>query len=102
MKIIGAVDIGGTKTAVGAVTETGAIVSRLQDATAPEKGFALAMQRIQGMLRDVAARTGSQFEGIGIACPGPLDPFSGIIGEVGTLPGWQGGNLVERLSESSG
>ena len=40
-KIIGAVDIGGTKIAVGAVTEEGEIITRLECATAPAEGFAL-------------------------------------------------------------
>ena len=35
-KIIGAVDIGGTKIAVGAVTREGEIITRLECATAPE------------------------------------------------------------------
>ena len=35
--------------------------------------------------------------GIGVACPGPLDPLSGVIGDVGTLAGWQGGNLIASL-----
>ena len=37
------------------------------------------------------------WRGIGIACPGPLDPFTGVIGDVGTLPGWQRGNLETEL-----
>jgi glucokinase len=101
-KIIAAVDIGGTKIAVGAVTRQGKIITRLESATVPEEGFALAMQRTKGMLREVAARAGAEFEGIGVACPGPLDPYSGIVGDVGTLPGWQGGNLVTELAPEFG
>jgi glucokinase len=96
-KIIGAVDIGGTKIAVGAVTREGEIAARLECATAPEDGFGLAMQRTKSMLREAAAVAGAEFQGIGVACPGPLDPFTGIIGDVGTLPGWQGCNLVAEL-----
>ncbi len=96
-KIIGAVDIGGTKIAVGAVTREGKIITRSECATAPEEGFGLAMQRTKSMLREAAARAGAEFQGIGVACPGPLDPFTGIIGDVGTLPGWQGCNLVAEL-----
>jgi glucokinase len=99
---IGAVDIGGTKIAVGAVTKQGAIIARLECATVPEEGFALAMQRTKGMLREVAARAGSGFEGIGVACPGPLNSFTGLVGDVGTLPGWQGHNLVAALEPEFG
>lgn len=101
-KIIGAVDIGGTKIAVGAVTQGGEIITRIECATAPEEGFGLAMQRTIGMLREAAARAGAEFEGVGIACPGPLDPYIGIVGDVGTLPGWQGCNLVVELEPEFG
>lgn len=102
MKVIGAVDIGGTKIAAGAVTEYGAIISRLECATAPEMGFVLAVERIKGMLHEIVRGVGAEFEGIGIACPGPVDPFTGVIGDVGTLPGWQGGNLVAEFEPSFG
>ena len=96
MKIIGAVDIGGTKIAVGGIREDGTIAHRCECLTKPAKGFQHAMQRVKEMLRNVAT-TCSRLDGIGIACPGPLDPFTGIIGDVGTLPGWQGGDLVKEL-----
>lgn len=95
--MIGAVDIGGTKIAVGAVRDEGTILARSERLTTPEAGFASAVEHIESMLREVARRATGQFDGIGVACPGPLDPFTGVIGEVGTLPGWQGGNLVAEL-----
>src|SRR5208283_2868855 len=101
-KIIGAVDIGGTKIAAGAVTKEGTIITRLECATAPEEGFGLAMQRTKGMLREAAARAGAEFEGICVACPGPLNPYTGMVGDVGTLPGWQGRNLVAELEPEFG
>lgn len=102
MKVIGAIDIGGTKIAAGAVTKEGTIISRLECTTAPEEGFASAVERIKSMLREIARGVGAEFEGIGIACPGPVDPFTGIIGDVGTLPGWQGGNLVAEFEPDFG
>lgn len=102
MNIIGAIDIGGTKIAAGAVTDEGQVLSRVECATAPDDGFAAAVKRIKSMLVDLASRAGAEYQGIGIACPGPLDPFTGIIGDVGTLPGWQGGNLVAELEQAFG
>jgi glucokinase len=96
MKMIGAVDIGGTKIAVGGIREDGTIAYRCECPTEPERGFGDALQRIKAMLRNVAAKC-SSLDGIGIACPGPLDPFTGIIGDVGTLPRWLGGNLIDEL-----
>lgn len=101
MITIGSVDIGGTKIAVGAVGENGGILKRFECPTEPEKGFHHAMQRVIAMLRDITA-DGTQLTGIGVGCPGPLDPFTGVIGEVGTLPGWRGGNLVAELEAGLG
>jgi glucokinase len=97
VKVIGAIDIGGTKIAVAAVTAEGKILSRQQCPTEPEKGFGDAMRRIKGMLLRVAE--GEKLDGIGIACPGPLDPLTGTIYEVGTLPGWNNNNLFDELKD---
>jgi glucokinase len=56
------------------------------------------MQRTIELLRDIASSAKVTFEGIGVACPGPLDPFTGVLDEVGTLLDWQGGNLIAALS----
>lgn len=101
MRLIGAVDIGGTKIAAGAVREDGTIVHRCECPTDPARGFPDAMLRIRRMLHEVIDRCGA-LAGIGIGCPGPLDPFTGVLGEIGTLPGWQGGNLVEELETEFG
>ncbi len=100
-RMLGAVDIGGTKIAVGAVREDGTILDRLECPTDAEMGFDHAMRRIVEMFRALTAG-GFQFEGIGVGCPGPLNPITGIIGDVGTLPGWQGGNLVAELQSGLG
>jgi glucokinase len=99
--MLGAVDIGGTKIAVGAVRDDGTVVTRCERPTDPAKGFPHAIDHIAQMLRSVLPED-SKFKGIGIACPGPLDPASGIIGDVGTLPGWQGGNLTVELEREFG
>lgn len=94
--MIGAVDIGGSKTAVGGVSDDGTIMYRCECSTDPLLGFEDSIRRIKQLLRTVIQNCG-KLDGIGIACPGPLDPSTGIIGEVGTLPGWQGGNLMREF-----
>ena len=96
--MIGAVDIGGTKIAVGVVDDGGRIVTRSECPTAPERGFPEGVRRIVGMLRETAA----EVHGIGIGCTGPVDPFTGVMGSVDLLPGWQGGALVDELAEVFG
>lgn len=99
--MLGAVDIGGTKIAVAAVLEDGSIATRCECPTDPAKGFQHAIERIKQMLHSVSSEA-SPFKGIGIACPGPLDSATGVIGDVGTLPGWQGCNLVEEITREFG
>ncbi len=101
MRQIGAVDIGGTKTAVGIVREDGKILHRSECPTDPRLGFQSAMLRIVQMMQHGMDQCGS-IAGVGIGCPGPLDPSTGVIGDVGTLPGWEGGNLVEEIGSRLG
>lgn len=101
MRLVGAVDIGGTKIAVGAVRDDGTVAHRSECPTDPELGFADAMERVRRMLHGAVAAAGA-LDGIGIACPSPLDPFTGVIGDVGTLPRWQGGNLAQELEPEFG
>ena len=97
MRQVGAVDIGGTKIAVGIVREDGAMLHQSECPTDPKDGFQSAVHRIEQMLQQGIAQCGT-VSGVGIACPGPLDPFTGVIGEVGTLPGWENGQLAEEIS----
>ncbi len=101
MRQIGAVDIGGTKIAAGIVREDGTLLDRIECPTEPELGYANALARIESMLRQLIDRCG-KIEGIGVACPGPLDPLSGIIGDVGTLPGWENSHLAEEIATRFG
>jgi glucokinase len=100
--IVGAVDIGGTKIAVGVVDEAGRLLVKRETPTQPEAGFDAAMARIQGLFRECLQESGAALAGIGIGCTGPVDPFSGEIGIVDFLPGWQGRNLAQALSEGMG
>jgi glucokinase len=100
--MIGAIDIGGTKIAVGVVSPEGRIISRKECATAPERGFADGLRRMIAMLRDAATAAGSGIEGIGIGCTGPVDPVQGVLGSVDLLPGWQGAAIVEGFEKAFG
>ena len=97
MRQIGAVDIGGTKIAAGIVREDGTILYRTESPTDPTRGFENAILRIEQMLRQGIDLHGN-ISGVGVGCSGPLDPFTGLIGNVGTLPGWEGGQLAEEIS----
>jgi glucokinase len=95
----GAIDIGGTKTAVAVIDEHGSILAREETPTIARAGFTAAMDAIAGMLERTAARAAAKISGIGIACTGPVDAVTGDIGDVEFLPGWQGCNPVAHLSQ---
>ena len=100
--VIGAVDIGGTKIAVGVVDSAGRLLGRAEMPTAARDGFAAAMARVVTLLEKVRASAGVELRGIGIGCTGPVDPVSGEIGSVDFLPGWRGCNPVSDLADRFG
>ena len=97
--MIGAVDIGGTKIAVGIVDEQGRVLSRLESPTDAKRGFPNALDRIGKMLRQCAQEAGVEISGIGIGSTGPVYPLTGTFGDVDFLPGWDGANIVRPLGE---
>ncbi len=101
-RAIGAVDIGGTKIAVGIVDAMGCVLARTEIPTAATDGFDTAIERIARLLEALRHDAEVELEGIGIGCTGPVDPVSGAIGDVEFLPGWEGGNPVARLHHRFG
>ena len=97
--MIAAIDIGGTKIAVGMVDSSGRVLSRRESPSDPGGGYAKALDRIAAMLRDVSAEAGTEITGIGIGSTGPVDPFTGEFGDVNFFPGWRGENPVRDLEQ---
>ena len=77
--MIGAVDIGGTKIAVGIVD--GKVLSKLESPTDAHRGYANGLERMIGMLRETARDASSEISGIGIGSTGMVYPRSGAFGE---------------------
>ena len=96
---IGAVDIGGTKIAVGMVDEHGRVLSKTESATDTEH-YADGLETVASTLRQTAQQAGVEISGIGIGSTGPVDPFTGEFGDVDFLPGWRHKNPVEDLSRA--
>ncbi|HET9309462.1 MAG TPA: ROK family protein [Candidatus Sulfotelmatobacter sp.] len=94
--MIGAVDIGGTKIAVGMVDDNGKVLSRMDAPTDPNR-YSDSVELIAHMLRRTAQRAGAQITGIGIGSTGPVDPMRGEFGDVDFLPGWRGKSPVKDL-----
>lgn len=100
--IIGAVDIGGTKIAAGLVDGAGRVLAKLETPTRAGEGFPAAMDRTATLLRECRKEAGRAMAGVGIGCTGPVDPFTGEIGVVDFLPGWEGHNPVRHLEQAFG
>jgi len=97
--MIGAVDIGGTKIAVGVVDNGGKVLARAQTPT-DGQNYAHGLEAIARMLQEASAKVGKAVTGIGIGATGPVDPIRGEFGDVDFLPGWRGKNLVRDLEQN--
>jgi glucokinase len=98
--LIGAIDIGGTKIAVGMVDDTGRVLSKLESPTDAHRGYHNGLGRMMDMLRETAQAAGVEISGIGIGSTGMVYPFTGAFGDVDFLPGWQGNNPVKDLAQA--
>jgi len=95
--MIAAVDIGGTKIAVGMVDDKGRVLSRAQSPTGAQGAYSDALARVENMLRRVSQEAGAEITGIGIGSTGPVFPFTGEFGDVNFFPHWRGKKPVEDL-----
>ncbi len=102
MPNVGAVDIGGTKIAVGVVDDAGKVLASTECATESKRGFADAIARIESMLRECASQSKVAIEGIGIGSTGPVDPITGEIGDADFIKEWMGFNPVNELAHRFG
>ena len=96
--MIGAVDIGGTKIAVGAVDDNGKVLARAETPT-DGNNYSAGLDAMVRMLQEIASKHDVQFRGIGIGSTGPVDPILGEFGDVDFLPGWRGKKLVRDLED---
>jgi len=105
MKRAVGIDIGGTKTAIGAVDVSGRIVARTSFPTEAGAGFDLALRRIlEGIDRTLCEAGWSRRDlaGIGVGCPGPVNPTLGTIHNPYTLPTWNNCDIVSPLRAALG
>ena len=96
--VTGAVDIGGTKIAVGVVDDDGKVLSKAESPTDAARGYGDALARIVEMLRRTSREANAEISGIGIGCTGFVYPGSGAIVDADFLPGWQEKNPAKDLA----
>src|SRR5580765_2667426 len=98
--MIGAIDIGGTKIAVGMVDDHGNVLAKTESPTHGDRGYPDALARMTTMLRETAQAAGVELRGIGIGSTGWVYPFTGEFGDVDFLPTWKGCNPVNDLARA--
>jgi glucokinase len=98
--MIGAIDIGGTKIAVGMVDEAGKVLAKTESPTQGERGYRDGLARITAMLRETSAQADREIRGIGSGSTGWVYPFTGEFGDVDFLPSWKGCNPVSDLARA--
>ena len=96
--MIGAIDIGGTKIAVGMVDDRGRVRSKMEIPTGNDSSYSASLHQIEDKLKKAAQKAGVRITGIGIGSTGPVDPFTGEFGEVDFLPDWRHKNPVKDLA----
>jgi glucokinase len=84
----GAVDIGGTKIAVGIADADGQLVASDTFPTLPDRGPEVVLGETAARLRGLALGRGVAFEAVGVGCVGPLDPRIGTLMNPPNFPGW--------------
>jgi glucokinase len=86
-----ALDIGGTKLAVGILSADGTLQSFLVEPTRREQGPERALRRLFDMGHRALAQAGiaeNTIGAVGISCGGPLDAATGVLLCPPHLPGW--------------
>ncbi len=102
-KLIVGVDLGGTQIRAALADGEGSILRRTSCLTLAEEGPQPVMGRIKGAIYEVLVATDrEQVQGIGVAAPGPLDPWKGIIMDAPNLPGWREVPLKALMEEEFG
>ena len=94
------VDLGGTNTRAGLVSEAGEILGRARRPTVLDKGAEVVVQGIADCVREAAQDGGvslTDVKGVGVGSPGPLDPFAGVIISPENLPCLHGVHLKDDL-----
>ncbi|NPA91812.1 MAG: ROK family protein [Chloroflexi bacterium] len=96
------VDLGGTQIRAGLVRPNGEVLRRVSTATRSEEGIDAVVDRIEALIRQVLPSPPSRVRGIGVAAPGALDPYRGVIRFAPNLVGWVDVPLGHMLEERLG
>src|SRR5215207_5135717 len=95
-----AIDIGGTKIAVGLVDDDGTLGHHTKLPT-PNGDAETVRAVVDSLITETLATVGGRVRGAGIACGGPIDLPSGTVSPI-NITEWQRFPIVERVAEVVG
>lgn len=93
------VDLGGTNVRIGILNGENSLLYKDQMETRSERGPISIIEDLC-MMMEKALKHYPEVQSIGIGCPGPLDPYCGIIKSPPHLPGWDNIPLKERVEKN--
>jgi glucokinase len=98
-KLIVGIDVGGTKVAGGLVDKKGRLDKTVTLPTKANEGFETSFSQVVAVIKRLINQAGGSdhVKGIGICCPGPLNPRTGMVINPPNLPGWININFTERI-----
>ena len=99
------VDIGGTNVRAAIVDETGSVLDEVRLSTLANQGVDIVLEQIQDAIfqvYDKAQSSAIRISGIGIGCPGLVDPQRGIVRVPPNFPGWDEVLLGETIQHAFG
>ncbi len=99
-----AVDLGGTRFRVAVATADGVVEWRTSRLTRTERGLQAVLERMYATIDEALAAIEDRdsVKGIGIAAPGPLDPWTGVIYNPPNMPGWDRVPLKQLFEDRYG
>jgi glucokinase len=97
------VDLGGTNIACALASAGGPIVAERTVPTASHEGPAAVLERIAGVVAELAAEAGQRPDALGMGVPGLVDRLSGVVRFLPNFPGqWRGVPAGETLAARLG
>ncbi|HWR51995.1 MAG TPA: ROK family protein [Bryobacteraceae bacterium] len=98
MPVLG-VDIGGTKIAAGVVSDSAVVLDCVTVPTRAAQGYEASLAQLHFAIRSVLK---PDVKAIGLACPGPLNPKTGVVINPPNLPGWNDVPLARLVQKEYG
>ena len=93
------VDLGGTNTKIGIVSDKGKLVKSISIKTEADCGPKTVIANIIKGVETIISKNKLKIQGIGIGCPGVVSIKKGIVENAPNLPGWKNVKLGPIIKE---